>query len=186
VNKERERGENGSVDVLGPSRSIDGDQSTVIKATPAEKTSAENQLVDWNETENATTKRTKNEPEVKKVKKKAKTARNGNRHAGNAPRFVQTETSEETAKWKSELLDVRRKEMKLEELRWRVQEKESLLKTRQQQLQYNFDLMIKYKELQKGGFDNHQILEMIPDMRPIIDKSNMPVNLQLSAGQASD
>jgi hypothetical protein len=40
--------------------------------------------------------------------------------------------------------------------------------------------MVKYKELQKGGFDNHQILEMIPHMCPIIDTSNMPIHVQLS------
>jgi hypothetical protein len=39
--------------------------------------------------------------------------------------------------------------------------------------------MVKYKKLQKEGFDNHQIVKMIPDMRPIIDTANMPVHVQL-------
>jgi hypothetical protein len=45
---------------------------------------------------------------------------------------------------------------------------------------YKFDLMGKYKILQEQGFDNHQIVKMIPDMRPIINVMNMPIHLQLS------
>jgi hypothetical protein len=45
--------------------------------------------------------------------------------------------------------------------------------------------MVKYKKLKAEGFDNHQIVKMIPDMRPIIDSANMPVHLQLSPEQLS-
>jgi hypothetical protein len=34
----------------------------------------------------------------------------------------------------------------------------------QQSLQYKFDLMVKYKQLQEQGFDNHQIVNMILGM----------------------
>jgi hypothetical protein len=33
--------------------------------------------------------------------------------------------------------------------------------------------------MQEKGFENHQIVKRIPDMRPIIDTTNMPVHLQL-------
>ena len=59
------------------------------------------------------------------------------------------------------------------------QEKWQALKQRQA-LNYQFDLMLKYNKLKTKGFDNHQILVMIPDMRPIIDKTNMPSHVQLS------
>jgi hypothetical protein len=44
-----------------------------------------------------------------------------------------------------------------------MQEKWKTLK-QQETIQYNFDLMVKYKQLQDQGFDNYQILKMIPDM----------------------
>jgi hypothetical protein len=46
-------------------------------------------------------------------------------------------------------------------------------------LKYKFDLMVKYKKLQEQGFNNHQIVKMIPDMRPILDTVNMLVHVQL-------
>jgi hypothetical protein len=69
--------------------------------------------------------------------------------------------------------EMRREESQLAQERWKALKQ-------QQTLQYKFDLMVKYKQLQDQGFDNHQILHMIPDMRPIIEMSNMPVHVQLS------
>jgi hypothetical protein len=46
-------------------------------------------------------------------------------------------------------------------------------------LKYKFDLMVKYKKLQEQGFNNHQIVKMILDMRPILDTVNMLVHVQL-------
>jgi hypothetical protein len=64
-----------------------------------------------------------------------------------------------------------------------VELKKNMKQQQQQQkdLDYKkFDLMGKYKNLQEQGFDNHQIVGMIPAMRPILDSTNMPVHLQLS------
>jgi hypothetical protein len=64
-----------------------------------------------------------------------------------------------------------------------VELKKNMMKQQQQQqkdLDYKFDLMGKYKNLQEQGFDNHQIVGMIPAMRTILDATNMPVHLQLS------
>ena len=73
-----------------------------------------------------------------------------------------------------------------EEMKYKVHERQQALQSRQLDLQYNFERMEKYQKLQNLGFDNHQILEMIPDMRPIIDKANMPVHLQLREADKSE
>ena len=67
-------------------------------------------------------------------------------------------------------------EIQLQQEKWKTVKQ-------QQMLEYKFDLMVKYKKLKAEGFDNHQIVKMIPDMRPIIDSANMPVHLQLSQGE---
>jgi hypothetical protein len=64
-------------------------------------------------------------------------------------------------------------ELQLQKEKWRSESK-------QQNLECKFDLMVKYKKLTEQGFDNHQIVKMIPDMQPIIDTANTPVHLQLS------
>jgi hypothetical protein len=179
-----------------PTGSPDGDASTVIvaiDATPSGKTSEPDFVVQ--RAKEATIKRSDNDSKANKPAKKKK---KGEKSEKRPARPVRIDAAEEkNQKWKIDLLDVRREEMKLEETKWKVQERQAEMKckgderhqslqARHQDLQYNFELMIKYKELQKGGFDNHQILELIPDMRPIIDKSNMPVHLQLSEGDKSE
>jgi hypothetical protein len=86
---------------------------------------------------------------------------------------------------------VKRGKVELEQEKWDSQKQQDTLeiqlrkeqrKTQKQQqnLEYKFDLMARYKKLQEKGFNNHQIVKMIPDyMRPIIDTTNMPVHLQL-------
>jgi hypothetical protein len=78
----------------------------------------------------------------------------------------------EQAKWSSQK-EQQAMELQLQREKWKSASK-------QQNLEYQFDLMVKYKELQKKGFDNNQIVAMIPDMLPIMDKSNMPVHKQMS------
>jgi hypothetical protein len=91
------------------------------------------------------------------------------------------------------MLDIRRSEVEFEQGKWDTQQRQHTREVQlqqekwesqkqQQNLEYKFDLMVKYKKLQEQGFDNHQIVKMIPDMRPIIDASNMPLHLQLTQG----
>jgi hypothetical protein len=47
----------------------------------------------------------------------------------------------------------------------------------QGKLECKFDLIVKYKKLQEQEFDNHQIVQMIPAMCPILDTTNMPVHM---------
>jgi hypothetical protein len=96
--------------------------------------------------------------------------------------------------WQVSMLDLKRGEVDLEQEKWNSQKRQHTLEIQlqqekwktakqQQTLEYKFDLMVKYKKLKVEGFDNHQIVKMIPDMRPIIDSANMPVHLQLSQGE---
>jgi hypothetical protein len=97
--------------------------------------------------------------------------------------------------WQVSMLDIRRGEVDLQHEKWSSQKQQQSMElelqqekwkseSKQQNLEYKFDLMVKYKKLQAEGFDNHQIVQMIPDMRPIMDKSNMPVSLQLTQSQS--
>jgi hypothetical protein len=96
--------------------------------------------------------------------------------------------------WQVSMLDIRRGEVDLQVEKWSSQKEQKSMElqlqqekwrseSKQQNLEYKFDLMVKYKKLTEQGFDNHQIVKMIPDMRPIIDSANMPVHLQLSQGE---
>jgi hypothetical protein len=89
------------------------------------------------------------------------------------------------------MLDIRHGEVDLQQEKWSSQKEQKSMElqlqqekwkseSKQQNLEYKFDLMVKYRKLQEQDFDNHQIVKMIPDMRPIIDMANMPVHLQLS------
>jgi hypothetical protein len=89
------------------------------------------------------------------------------------------------------MIDIRRGEVDLQVEKWSSQKKQKSLElqlqqekwrseSKQQNLEYKFDLMVKYKKLTDAGFDNHQIVKMIPHMRPIIDTANMPVHLQVT------
>jgi hypothetical protein len=93
--------------------------------------------------------------------------------------------------WQVSMLSIKRGEVNLEQEKWDSQKRQHTLEIelqqekwktakQQQTLEYKFDLMVKYKKLKAEGFDNHQIVKMIPDMRPIIDSANMPAHLQLS------
>ena len=106
--------------------------------------------------------------------------------------------------WQTSMLDIQRdkvahnisrwsseekamsEELKISQERWRSESKEKKTAYQQQQADYKYDLMQKYRKLVQQGFDNHQILKMIPDMRPIINKANMPVNLQISSEEGED
>jgi hypothetical protein len=99
--------------------------------------------------------------------------------------------------WQVSMLDIRHGEVDLEVEEWSSQKEQKSMElqlqqekwrseSKQQNLEYKFDLMVKYKELTEQGFDNHQIVKMIPDMQPIIDMANMPVYLQLSPEEQHD
>jgi hypothetical protein len=88
------------------------------------------------------------------------------------------------------MLDVRRGEVGLQQEKWNSQKQQHTMEVQLQQekwmtqkqqhnLEYKFDLMVKYKKLQEQGFNNHQIVKMIPDMRPILDTANTLVHVQL-------
>jgi hypothetical protein len=92
--------------------------------------------------------------------------------------------------WQVSMLDIRRGEVELQKEKWNSQKEQHTMdvqlqqekwaaQKQQQNLEYKFDLMVKYKKLQEQGFDNHQIVGLIPDMRPILDTANMPVHVQL-------
>ncbi len=128
------------------------------------------------------TKKAKRESGTKRKKRK-KSPKKG---TGSAIRPLEIE--DEDSDWETLLLglkreeaamtlEIRREESQLTQEKWKAQKQ-------QQSLQYKFDLMVKYKQLMDQGFDNHQILKMIPDMRPIMDKANMPFHVQLSQSQA--
>jgi hypothetical protein len=128
------------------------------------------------------TKKAKRESGTKRKKRK-KSPKKG---TGSAIRPLEIE--DEDSDWETSLLglkreeaamtlEIRREESQLAQEKWKAQKQ-------QQSLQYKFDLMVKYKQLMDQGFDNHQILKMIPDMRPIMDKANMPFHVQLSQSQA--
>ncbi len=96
--------------------------------------------------------------------------------------------------WQVSMLDIRHGKVDLEVEEWSSQKEQKSMElqlqqekwrseSKQQNLEYKFDLMVKYKKLTEQGFDNHQIVKMIPDMRPIIDSANMPVHLQLTPPQ---
>jgi hypothetical protein len=98
--------------------------------------------------------------------------------------------------WQVSMLDINWGEVYLEQEKWDSQKRQHTLEIQlqqekwktakqQQMLEYKFDLMVKYKKLKAEGFHNHQIVKMIPDMRPIIDSANMPGHLQLSPEQLS-
>jgi hypothetical protein len=109
---------------------------------------------------------------------------------------------EDDSCWQVSMLELKPSQVKLEQEKWDDQKqhqpirielenenrafdvelKKNLKQQQQQQkdLDYKFDLMGKYKNLHEQGFDNHQIVGMIPAIRPILDSTNMPVHLQLS------
>jgi hypothetical protein len=77
--------------------------------------------------------------------------------------------------WQVSMLDIRRGEVNLQVEKWLPQKEQKLMElqlqqekwkseSKQQNMGYKFDLMVKYKKLTDQGFDNHQIVKMIPDM----------------------
>jgi hypothetical protein len=128
-----------------------------------------------------------------KNKNKKKTAKKNKKNARGSSRGNPHEIDgDDDSSWQTSMLDIKRGKVKLEQEKWDSQKQQHTLEIQlqqekwkiakqQQTLEYKFDLMVKYKKLQKEGFDNHQIVKMIPDMRPIIDTTNMPINLQLSS-----
>jgi hypothetical protein len=95
--------------------------------------------------------------------------------------------------WQVSMFDIRCGEIEVEQGKWDSQKQQQTLeiqiqqekgKTQKQQQtheEYKFDLMVKYKKLQEQGFDNHQIVKMMTEMRSIIDNmASMPIHLQLS------
>ena len=112
---------------------------------------------------------------MEKKEKKAKKAKGGSK---NVPIDIEDDN------WQVSMLDIQREEVtdnkwqrtleiELQQEKWDAQEKKD-------NLDYHYALMVKYKDLQTIGFNNHQILKMIPQVRPIIDSANMPVHAQLS------
>jgi hypothetical protein len=142
------------------------------------------------------------EEEINMDNKKAKKAKKTNGAASLASHFAKKQGSgvdvvHDNNSWQVSMLDIWRGEVELAQVKWDSQEKqqsrESALshkkwaaEKQQQNLQYKFDLMVKYKQLQEQGFDNHQIVNMIPDMQPILDKVNMPVHVQLTAQEETE
>ena len=99
--------------------------------------------------------------------------------------------------WQVSMLDIRRGEADLQVEKWSSQKEQKTMElelqqekwrseSKQQNLEYKFDLMVKYKKLTDQGFDNHQIVKMIPNMQPIIDMANMPVHVQLNPPDEED
>jgi hypothetical protein len=95
--------------------------------------------------------------------------------------------------WQVLMLNIRCGEVELQQEKWNSQKQQHTIKVQlqkeklttqkqQQKLKYKFDLMVKYKKLLEQGFDNHQIIIIIPDMCPILDIANMPVHVQLDQG----
>ena len=108
-----------------------------------------------------------------------KSKRSSNRGSAVNPHEIDGDGS-----WQASMLDIKRGEVELEQEKWDSQKQQQTLDIRlqqekwktqkqQQNLEYQFDLMVKYKKLQEQGFDNHQIVKMIPDMRPIIGLSSV-------------
>ena len=126
--------------------------------------------------------------------KKAKKKRTSNKSSRGSSAVNSHEIDGDDDSWQVSMLDLKRGEVDLEQEKWNSQKQQHTLEIQlqqekwktakqQQMLEYKFDLMVKYKKLKVEGFDNHQIVKMIPDMRPIIDLANMPVHLQLSQGE---
>jgi hypothetical protein len=154
------------------------------------------------------TSETETEGGGKRKEKTAKTSRSNkaqkiSRRAGKksrgSPNNPHNIDAGEDDSWQVSMLDIRRgeaelqqekwlsqkqqhtMEVQLQQEKWTTQKQQQDLSQQQQNLEYKFDLMVKYKKLQKEGFDNHQIVKMIPDMRPIIDTANMPNHVHLTA-----
>jgi hypothetical protein len=130
-------------------------------------------------------------------KRKAKKAFFANKAKKPKPRTKRSHTSlhenddVDGNSWQVLMLDIRHQEVDFQQEKWLSQKEQKLMELQLQQekwrseskqhnLDYKFHLMVKYKKLQEEGFDNHQIVKMVPDMRPNIDTLNMPVHLQLS------
>jgi hypothetical protein len=136
----------------------------------------------------------KNNKKTSTAKKAKKTSRAASKSGS---RVNPHEIDCDDSSWQVSMLDFKRDEVELEKEKWDSQKQQHTLEIalqqekwqsekKQQNLEYKFDLMVKYKKLQEQGFDNHQIVKMIPDMRPIIDTKNMPINLQLSPNDGED
>jgi hypothetical protein len=124
----------------------------------------------------------------KKAKKTYKKAGNKS-HRGSSQNPHEIDGGNDDS-WQVLMLDIRRGEVKLQQDKLNSQKQQHTMEVQLQQdkwmtekqqhnLQYKFDLMVKYKKLQEQGFDNHQIVKMIPDMRTILDRANMLVHVQL-------
>jgi hypothetical protein len=122
------------------------------------------------------------------AKKKNKKAENKS-HRGSSQNHHEIDGGNDNS-WQVLILDIRCGEVELQQEKWNSQKQQHTMEVQLQQekwttekqqhnLQYKFDLMVKYKKLQEQGFNNHQIVKMIPDMRPILDTVNMPIHVQL-------